>query len=332
MSYSREIYNKAYAIADDRHKRANDTAQRHREEVYRKIPQLSEIEHNLSSISIKAAKSVLKGSDVKEELSRLSEMSLALQAKSMKLLRENGYPADYLEPHYTCLVCNDTTFVEKDGKSVYCQCFLNLLKDCACEEINSLSPLKLSTFESFNLDYYPYDSTGEGVSPYQRMSKIYSFCVNYARDFDPSQSNSILMRGATGLGKTHLSLAVANEILRKGYYVVYVSAPDILSKLEKAHFNHNSLEEEQMISTLYECDLLIIDDLGTEYLTQYSKATIYNIFNGRIMKRLPMIINTNMTIRELETVYSERFVSRIMGNCYKLDFLGKDIRALKISK
>lgn len=328
MTYSREIYDMAYGIIDERRRNANSVAQRHTEEIYRVIPEIEEISRKLTSCSIGAAKAVLKGANAKEEIQRLSAISLDLQKRQAKLLTENGYPVDYMEPEYTCPVCNDTAFVEKDSKTVYCDCFLKLLIECSCEQINKLSPLSLSTFDTFSLDYYPYDSNQDGVSPYSRMSKILNFCINYAKSFK-GEGKSILMRGATGLGKTHLSLAIANEVLKKGYYAVYISAPSILSKLESLHFNYDNREEEQLIQTLTDCDLLIIDDLGTEFLTPFSKSTIYNIFNNRLLKRKPMIINTNLTVRELQDVYSQRFVSRVIGECDRLDFIGKDIRALK---
>ncbi len=328
MNYSKNIFKKAYDIATERQMKANSDAQLRRAKVCREIPEIEEIERELTAISIKTARAVLKGSDAREELINLKSESLKLQERIAYLLNTHGYREDYMEPQYYCPECCDTTFVEKDGKSLYCQCFLNLLRDCACEEINKLSPLKLSTFDTFSLDYYPYDSNQDGVSPYARMSKILNYCVNYAHNFTEG-SRSILMRGATGLGKTHLSLAIANEVLSKGYYVVYVSAPSILSELEKAHFNYEKEEEQSLSDTLTDCDLLILDDLGTEYINQYSKAAIYNIFNNRLLRNKPTIINTNMTIRELESSYSQRFVSRIMGSCDKLDFIGKDIRAAK---
>ncbi|MBQ8001213.1 MAG: ATP-binding protein [Ruminococcus sp.] len=328
MTYSREIYDKAYHIIEDRRREAESVAQQHTDRVYREIPELEEISRQLVSCSLGAARAVLKGANTKEELERLAQISSNLQKRQQELLASNGYPANYMEPVYTCPHCNDTAYVEKDGKTVYCDCFLKLLIECSCDEINKLSPLSLSTFDTFKLDYYPYDSNADGVSPYTRMSKILNFCRNYAINFN-GEGKSILMRGATGLGKTHLSLAIANEVLQKGYYAVYVSAPSLLARLENSHFNYNSSEEEQLLQTLGDCDLLIIDDLGTEFLTPYSKSTIYNIFNNRLLKRKPMIINTNLTVRELQDVYSQRFVSRIIGECDRLDFIGKDIRALK---
>lgn len=136
------------------------------------------------------------------------------------------------------------------------------------------------------------------------------------------------MKGATGLGKTHLSLAIANEVIRRGYGVIYVSAPALLSQLEKEYFSRSPLSNGTT-EMLNDCDLLIIDDLGTEFRTQFSAAQIYNIFNARILCHKPVIINTNLTMTELEKAYSERFVSRINGVAQKLDFLGEDVRIKK---
>ncbi|MBE6737262.1 MAG: ATP-binding protein [Ruminococcaceae bacterium] len=328
MTYSKEIYKQAYKIIDERRIFAQDIANKHSEEIYAKIPQVQEINRRITACAIEAARAVLKGSRAKDELERIAKVNLELQALLADVLRDNGYPLDYMEPHYTCPLCEDTAYVEKDGKTVYCQCFLELLKQCACDEINKLSPLSLSTFDTFNLEYYPYDSNADGVTPYTRMSKILNYCKNYAKNFT-GKGKSLLMRGATGLGKTHLSLAIANEVLQKGYYAVYVSAPSILSKLDRLHFNHEFEEEQAITDTLCDCDLLIIDDLGTEFASSFTKSAIYNIFNNRLLQNKPMIINTNMTIRELENSYSQRFVSRIMGECDRLDFVGNDIRALK---
>jgi len=328
MTYSKDIYKQAYKIIDERRNFAQDIANKHTEEICYTLPQIKDINQRLSACSIEAARAVLRGSNAKEELEKIATISLNLQTLKADVLKDHGYPLDYMEPHYTCSLCKDTAYVEKNGKTVYCECFLELLKQCACDEINKLSPLSLSTFDTFDLKYYPYDSGADGVSPYTRMSKILTYCKNYAKNFD-GKGKSILMRGATGLGKTHLSLAIANEILNKGYYAVYVSAPSVLSKIDKLHFNHQFEEEQSLTDTLCDCDLLIIDDLGTEFASPFTKTTIYNIFNNRLLQNKPVNINTNMTIRELEASYSQRFVSRIIGECDRLDFVGRDIRALK---
>ncbi|MBR3988895.1 MAG: ATP-binding protein [Clostridia bacterium] len=328
MSYSDAVYSKAYGVLDARRNRAVAEAEERKLKIYSEIPRVEAIERELASCSVKAARAVFAGGDAKEHLTLLSEQSKGLRAELEALLINAGYDKKALEPHFTCPVCEDRGTIELNNKTVTCNCFKELLKECACQEVNSLSPLNLSTFDTFELSYYPEAETADGVSPRRRMSQILNYCKAYANNFK-ADSKSLLMRGATGLGKTHLSLSIANELLNKGFSVAYVSAPDILFQLERAHFSYEYDKEQDLISTLTECDLLIIDDLGTEFATNYTNSQIYNIFNNRILRTKPVIINTNLTIKELENAYTQRFVSRVMGTCDKLDFVGRDIRPQK---
>ncbi len=328
MSYSDAVYSKAYNILDTRRSRANAEAEARKAKIYAEIPRVEEIERELSSCSIKAARAVFAGGDAKALLEALAKESAELRKELRELLTNAGYSDDVLEVKYSCSVCRDRGTVEKDNKTVTCQCFKDILRECACQEVNNLSPLSLSTFDAFNLNYYPDTDSAEGVNPRRRMAQILNYCKTYANEFSEN-SRSILMRGATGLGKTHLSLSIANELLKNGFSVAYVSAPDILFQLERAHFSYEYSKEQDLITTLIECDLLIIDDLGTEFATNYTNTQIYNIFNNRILRSKPVIINTNLTVKELENAYTQRFVSRIMGSCDKLDFVGRDIRPQK---
>ncbi|MBE6794779.1 MAG: AAA family ATPase [Ruminococcaceae bacterium] len=329
LSYSDAVFSKAYSILDERRMKAERKAEDMRLEIYDKIPRTEEIEKELQSISINAARAALSGGNAKELILMLKSKSDELRRELKSLITAAGYSEDALEVHYTCPECQDRGTVELNNtKTVFCQCFLDLLKECACHEVSSLSPLNLSKFEDFDLSYYSDEDTPEGVNPRRRMTQIFNYCKAYAKNFRPD-TRSILMRGATGLGKTHLSLSIANELLNKGFSVAYVSAPDILFQLERAHFSYDYQQEEELLSTLSDCDLLIIDDLGTEFSTNYTNTQIYNIFNNRILRSKPVIINTNLTIKELESAYTQRFVSRIMGTCDKLDFVGKDIRPRK---
>lgn len=328
MSYSDAVYSKAYSILDARRNRAVSDAEERKLKIYAEIPRVEAIERELSSCSVKAARAIFTGGDAKELLKNLADTSKSLRAELEALLLKAGYEKNAMEPHYTCPVCEDKGTVELNNKTVSCNCFKELLKECACAEVNRLSPLKLSTFESFELSYYPDSEGADGVNPRRRMAQILNYCRAYANNFK-ADSKSLLMRGATGLGKTHLSLSIANELLAKGFSVAYVSAPDVLFQLERAHFSYEYDKEQDLISTLTECDLLIIDDLGTEFSTNYTNTQIYNIFNNRILRAKPVIINTNLTVKELESAYSQRFVSRVMGTCDKLDFVGRDIRPQK---
>lgn len=327
MGYNSETYRRAKEILSDRRLNAEKTAEQRREILYRRIPRLKQIDKEFSETHIKTARIVVSGGNVVEEMTKLRDRNLALQKEYNELLTSNGYPADVLEPHYTCKECNDTGYIEQNGKTVICSCMKTLLVTVACEELNRSAPLALSTFDSFDLDLYDKAKNPDtGVSPYFVMSKVYDFCVKYAREFGEASGN-ILMKGNTGLGKTHLSLAIANEVIRKGYGVIYVSAPVLLKRLEKNYFSNDKSDNIESVVT--DCDLLIIDDLGTEFHTPFSSSQLYNICNSRMLKNKPIIVNTNLTAEQMKDDYSERFVSRIFGNAQTLDFLGKDIRIMK---
>lgn len=324
MGYSNSVYKAASDTLHERRLNAEKAAERRKEEVYKKFPRVKELEKQISVGGIKTARAVLAGGDVKDAVSKLRDQNLAMQAEVRKILTDNGYPENYFEPDYFCKKCNDKGYCDISGKTVRCSCMKSALIACACAELNRYAPLSLSTFESFDLEYYDKSINPEvKTSPYEHMSKIFRHCQNYADNFSKN-SESILMSGKTGLGKTHLSLAIANEVIKKGYGVVYASAPQIISKLEKEYFSSD--KDDSLFSMLVDCDLLIIDDLGTEFYSQFAVSQFYNLFNSRMLSNEPIIINTNLTITELREKYTDRFVSRICGNARQLDFLGRDIR------
>ena len=326
MSYSKEVVKIAREKLSERRMNAIHYADIRREQIYKNIPRIEEIERELSEIGAEVSMCILKGERGSEEVAALSDRSLQLQEEEKDLLYQNGSSPESLMPQYSCKKCSDTGYIELDGKTVICDCYQKLLTDTACEQLSAVSPLKLSTFESFRLDCYSDRPDAQGRVPRDRMSKIYNYCRNYADSFSVN-AKSILMRGSTGLGKTHLSLAIANEVLQKGFSVVYVSAPDIIHKLEREHFSGDYVGEEDSFKTLMNCDLLIIDDLGTEFKTQFSVSSIYNIFNSRHLSEKPIIMNTNLPFMDLEDIYSARFTSRVMGCCDDLEFIGADLRA-----
>lgn len=327
MGYSSSVYKAAADRLFERRLNAEREADRRKVEIFKILPRTKELEKEISRCGIQAARAVIGGGDVAEEMKNLRDRNLAMQSELAEILNSNGYNKDVFEPAYRCKVCNDTGYYEENGRTLVCSCLKQALVTCACEELNRTAPLSLSTFDSFSLDYYDKEIDSKtGISPYSHMSKILRYCQSYADNFTKN-SESILMKGATGLGKTHLSLAIANEVIKKGYGVIYVSAPSLMQKLEKLYFSRD--DDNSAIDMLMECDLLIIDDLGTEFHSQLSVSLMYNIFNSRMLANKPVIINTNFDLRELEKNYTERFVSRIIGNAQKLDFLGSDIRVRK---
>ena len=326
MGYDKSVYLSAETILKEKKAQAEAQAERRRAVFYRECPRAGQIDQILTRTAAAAARAVLNGKDVHEQLTNLKNNNLALQKEFQSLLQGAGYPADYLEPKYSCPKCRDTGYI--DGKM--CSCMKQLLRREAYTKLNALTPLSLSTFDSFDLNYYTREKeTDERYSPYDLMERNLQYCKRYAEQFS-LKSPSLLLQGGTGLGKTHLSLAVANTAIDKGFGVVYGSVQNLTEKLEAEHFsNEHSANTNQM---LLDCDLLILDDLGTEFNTPFVTASIYNIVNTRQMTNLPTIISTNLSVQEMQKRYSERFASRIIGGYVRIPFLGRDVRQLKRMK
>lgn len=321
MSYSVEIYEKAIKSLEKIRIINQKNCEKKKALFFAHSKRAAEIEKLLSQTSIKAAKSVLSGKNCAEQLKILKEKNLALQNELHELLKNCNLPLDYLDVRYNCQKCNDTGFV--DGRM--CQCLKQILKNEAYRELNELSPLELSSFETFSLDYYSSETSENVPSAKTKMEKIFHFCRHYAQNFSKT-SESLFMTGKTGLGKTHLSLAIANDVINKNFGVIYISTPNIVSKLEREKFKRDGTYENTEVHILG-CDLLILDDLGTEFQTAFSNSTIYNIINSRILCKKPTIISTNYTIQEIQKNYSERLVSRIWGHFKLLGFVGSDVRS-----
>ncbi len=327
MGYSKDIYEQAMKTLSERRTEETLRCDERKQAFFGQYPRAREIENELTSTAITAAKAVLHGRNTKEALTKLRENNKALQKELQTLLSEAGLPQDYLEPHYQCSKCQDEGFV--DGKM--CGCLKVLMRTEACRKLNQQTPLSLSTFESFDLKYYSdTPENGQKNSPRQHMEQVFQYCKNYAENFS-MQSPSLLFRGGTGLSKTHLSLAVANVVIQKGYGVVYDSVHNIMGTLERERFGKETAPDDTS-RLLMECDLLILDDLGTEFSTSFVTASIYNLINTRLMAHRPTIISTNLTLPELEKRYTERFVSRIIGHYVRLPFYGRDVRQQKAAE
>lgn len=327
MSYDKDVVRSVFEILQQKRNNAIRLAESRKSEIYSKDKRFSEIDCALSTLSLSAAKLALGTKKNKDELVKLKEKSQLLQNEYNLLLSKYGYSKSSLEPNYSCSRCKDTGYIELEDRTILCNCFEKLVNEEMSRRLNESSPLKLSTFDSFSLDYYRNQSFG-GKDAYDRMYKIFNYCIDYAKNFSLN-SKSLFLQGSTGLGKTHLSLAIANEVLKKGYNVIYVTASDICTKLEKEHYSFDYKDEGKTFNSLVNCDLLILDDLGTEFITKNSSNTMYNIFNSRILKSVPIIISTNITMEEVQQNYSQRFVSRVMGYCDRLEFIGRDVRSIK---
>ncbi len=319
MGYSKQIYTRAAAVLKSRHEQAEQTAAAHKAQFIAKCPEVLEIESEMAKTGLAAVKAVGAGKDAVGIIQDLAKYNLELQARRKALLFKNGFPEDYLKPVYTCPHCADTGTV--DG--VPCACYTKLLKELALEELARETPLKLCSFEDFSLSAYSDKPDADGLIPREEMESIYEFCKGYAESFS-ADSPSLFLYGKTGLGKTHLSLAIAAEAIEKGFGVVYGTAQNLLTKLEKERFGR--AEDIDTEALLLDCDLLILDDLGTEFSTGFTVAEIYNIVNTRELCKKPTIINSNLDFSELKAKYTDRVTSRILGSYTVLHFTGSDMR------
>lgn len=324
MGYSKNIYLTAQNKLDRRRKKATQELEIRRAKAYSEIPELVEIQSRIAACGAQVIGAFAKGANGKAYVEELARESLSAQKRRRELLIEAGLPENYLEAQYVCDICEDTG-VTDDG---ICECQRSLLIETAKDEISKYAPLRASTFEKFSLDFYPDAADSSGVIPKKRMGEIAKFCEDYANDFS-LRSPSLFMHGATGLGKTHLSLSIANTVTEKGFGVIYSSAPNLFSELEREHFSRQNPNERTFEKELLETDLLIIDDLGVEFSTQFTVSCVYNIINSRILSGKPTVISTNLTPAELEDKYTQRITSRIIGSYISLKFTGRDIRQLK---
>ena len=319
MAYSKETYKKAEQELAQRRSRALAERENHHRIAVETVPEILEAEEKMSRAGLATIKAVGMGAaDAKEYIQKLSEINLEAQAQRRLLLKSNGFPEDWLDVHYTCKKCEDKGFVS----GIMCGCFKELLKSIEYEKLCSKLPVGNCRFDNFKLDYYP---DGAGTSPKKRMESVLNYCKAYAADFS-RRSPSLLLYGKTGLGKTHLSLAIAGNAVEEGYGVIYSSAQNLFNKLEKDKFGKADANTEEAI---LDCDLLIIDDLGAEFTTQFTVSALYNIVNSRELESKPTIISTNLMPEQLTKDYGELIASRILSNYVMLYFDGSDIRQIK---
>lgn len=325
MPYDKEVFTAATARLEKRRTQALSENEELKRRLYGKIPRLAAIERELALTGVETARDIItQGGDTQKKIEKLRSQNLALQNERRELLIRNGYPGDILKINYFCQKCRDTGYC---GDTI-CDCLKNVLKEEACKAANAGSPLPLFTFNNFDLSYYPDEADPEtGVNIRVYMNKLFLHCKNYAANFKHADS-SLLMLGKTGLGKTHLSLSIANALIEQGYGVIYDTAQNIFMKIEDENFGRS--DKKYTISVL-DCDLLILDELP-DYASPFWVNTLYNIINTRTLKGLPMIVSTNLTEKELASRYGERIFSRLIGQFTLLKFFGSDVRQLKLRR
>ena len=323
MPYSNEIYQKAERILEERRDKATLAAEARADEIKTKLPEVEDIQNELSKIGIQISRLFFNKDNAPEKLEELKQKSKALVAKRSAILTSNGYSDDALKPEYICPVCEDKGFI--GGRM--CACHTQLLKDLMKKEVSRFAPLERCTFENFELAYYSETPLENGIVPKERAKKVLENARRYAQNFSKSSKN-ILFLGSTGLGKTHLSLAIANVAINRGYSVCYGTSQNICEDLRAEMFGREDTITYSKNQVL-DCDLLILDDLGTEIENQYNTATLYNIINSRILSGKPTIISTNYDYNEILEKYDQRIASRLTGEYITQILFGRDIRNIK---
>ena len=307
-------------------RRRNDRKLRERREALNKsLPRLPELEKELSLLGIELSKTVIEASPgLEAKLGSIKAGMEKLKKERAALLKENGHPDDYLQPLYDCPKCQDTGYC--DGKK--CSCHINRLIE-KHGEISGLSQMsREDSFAGFDLKYYSADADkAKGISPRVNMKVIKSACMKYCGSFGP-RAQSLYICGDTGIGKTKLCNCIANDLLAKGYVILYFTASQLFKLIEDNRFSKNE-ENTELISLVFSGDLLIVDDLGTEYSNIVTDAEFFNIINIRLINQKPVIISTNLDPQALSEHYSERVASRILGNYTLLNVFGDDVRLKK---
>lgn len=320
MASRQENFKRVKEEYEEKARRALADAESRREEVARKVPELAAIEASFANFGAKLMTLLTPGIDPKAEVAKLRAENEALLARRTELLKQNGYPADYCDVRYECKACNDTGY---NGVKM-CDCMRRRLVEAGMQSSGMARLLRKQTFENFTLDYYK-----NSPKAYALMEQNLARAKEYAETFSEN-SDSLLFLGGTGLGKTHLSSAIANKVLEKGYDVYYNSAVGMISDYEYRRFGNGLAEEGDSTRRYTECDLLIIDDLGTEVVNQFTLSCLYYVISTRLNLQKPTIISTNLSSAELLKTYNDRIVSRLTGEYILFAFLGTDVRKQKL--
>ncbi len=299
------------------------------QELYSSIPQLSSIDEAKGKLRMEQVSLRLQGKE--EQAESIAAQLEALIAQEERLIRNAGFAPDFLTPPYTCPTCKDTGYVGQGPERTRCHCFIQASIDTVYSQSNLAHISSCQGFSAFNLSFYSKDiidaEVAEGLSAYDEAKETYEKCLNFVQNFDTSNDN-LLLRGNTGTGKTFLSTCIAKDLLDQRHSVVYYSAQQLVDIFESAALRR---EPEAAVAKdqVFTCDLLIIDDLGSELTNSFTNTHLFSCLNERLLLGKSTIISTNHTLAELRDKYTERIFSRIMSNYTLCKLFGADIRIQK---
>ncbi len=293
--------------------------------LYESLPELREMDRAIADIGHQAVMITVGGGEgASEKVKELGKRSMEMQNARRLLLRHAGYPENYTDPQFECEKCRDTGYI--DGKM--CECMKRALILRGYESSGIARLMAAQRFDTFSLDYYRSKD-----ADYEKMKHNFDVMKSFAEGFTPDKCVNLVLFGGTGLGKTHLSTAVAKTVIDRGYDVLYVTAVGMIADFEKERFGSGYSDTDvEGLGRYYDCDLLILDDIGTEVTNQFTVSVLYNVINTRLSKGKSTVISTNLTPSELRNRYWDRIYSRILGEYTPLMFEGTDVRMQKLRK
>lgn len=325
MTFDSELLSPILREFDEKRLQYETSAARRRAQVYEQIPRIAEIDSLLRSTILDIIKSTFSsGQDAAPMIGAVREHNLELQRERAELLVSHGYSYDYMDVHYDCAHCSDTGYVDSQP----CSCLMDAYRKAQERVLSEMFAGASYSFDDFSLEYYSTETIpGVGVSAYEQMEEVYNFCVEYAKHFDAASEN-LYMSGASGLGKTMLACCIAREVVARGSSVVYDTAFSVFSAFEDEKFGR---ADASATASYRNCDLLILDDLGTEMTTAYTTSVLYNLINTRLLSGKKTVICSNLSLSDVQKRYGSQIYSRLSGDYLPLLFCGTDIRKIKRS-
>ena len=330
MGYEAAVLRRAAKRLEERRREREERQRRREREIYAQLPRVAEIDRELrGTICQIIAASLREGRDPAPSIKVIRDKNLDLQAEKARLLTEHGWPADALDDKPACPRCGDTGWV---GASM-CACLRQLCAQEQIAELSKLLDLGEQSFDTFSLDLYsPLPWPGEELSPRENMEFILEVCSNYARKFGKFYFRNLFLTGAPGLGKTFLSACIARTVAENGFSVVYDTAVNVFARFEERKFardREEAGEAKDDTRRYLGCDLLILDDLGSEMTTPFVQSALYTLINSRLASDRRTVISSNLSMDQVRQRYTPQIASRLEGEYRVLPFYGEDIRLLR---
>lgn len=330
-----QVYKEILKQRDIKRQKKIDEAIIKKNKLYQDYPKLEEIDRKINMMALKITRNIVASDEITRQIEEENmKINLdKLEKEKNKILKQIGIKIEDLEPDFDCKICNDTGVITKDNITNYCNCFKQEILNYTYKQSNILK-LQDENFKTFDNCYYSnkVDKEKYGIekSPFENIELIKKISIEFCKNINSEKQKNLLFTGNTGLGKTFLSNCIAKEVIEKGLNVVYQTSPILMDQILDYKFTYDKTnEQKEKYNKIFNVDLLIIDDLGTETMNNNKFTELFNIINTRLLNNKKMVISTNLTLNDLYNRYDERILSRLIGNFTICKFIGDDIRLKK---